>query len=153
MTERPWMQRYADDVAPELPAISYDNLPAMIREAATEYGPQIAFTQCMPNGMNGSLTYTQVDELSDHFAAYLREVIGLGPGDRVAVQMPNCLTYPVVAFGVFKAGACSSTRTRCTRPPRWFTSSRMREPKRSSSSTCSPTGFPMCSRGRASRRS
>lgn len=104
MTERPWMQRYADDVAPELPAISYDNLPAMIREAATEYGPQIAFTQCMPNGMNGSLTYTQVDELSDHFAAYLREVIGLGPGDRVAVQMPNCLTYPVVAFGVFKAG-------------------------------------------------
>ncbi len=58
----------------------------------------------MPNGMNGSLTYAQVDALSDEFAAYLREVVGLAQGDRVAVQMPNCLAYPVVAFGVMKAG-------------------------------------------------
>jgi long-chain acyl-CoA synthetase len=28
----------------------------------------------------------------------------LRQGDRVAVQMPNCLSYPVVAFGVLKAG-------------------------------------------------
>jgi len=58
----------------------------------------------MPNGMNGSLTYRQVDDLSDDFAAYLREVVGVKAGDRVAVQMPNCLAYPVVSFGVFKAG-------------------------------------------------
>jgi long-chain acyl-CoA synthetase len=54
--------------------------------------------------MNGSLTYAQVDLLSDHFASYLREELGLAAGDRVAVQMPNCLSYPIVAFGVFKAG-------------------------------------------------
>ena len=54
--------------------------------------------------MNGSLTYRQVDELSDQFASYLREELKLSAGDRVAVQMPNCLSYPVVAFGVFKAG-------------------------------------------------
>ena len=58
----------------------------------------------MPNGMNGSLTYAQIDSHSDDFAAYLREVIGLKQGDRVAVQMPNCLAYPIVAFAVFKAG-------------------------------------------------
>jgi long-chain acyl-CoA synthetase len=58
----------------------------------------------MPNGMNGSLTYAQIDTLSDNFASYLREVVGLKQGDRVAVQMPNCLAYPIVAFGVFKAG-------------------------------------------------
>jgi long-chain acyl-CoA synthetase len=54
--------------------------------------------------MNGSLTYAQIDLLSDKFAAYLREVVGLNAGDRVAVQMPNCLSYPIVAFGIFKAG-------------------------------------------------
>jgi long-chain acyl-CoA synthetase len=54
--------------------------------------------------MNGSLSYAQVDLLSDKFAAYLREVVGLNAGDRVAVQMPNCLSYPIVAFGIFKAG-------------------------------------------------
>ena len=58
----------------------------------------------MPNGMNGSLTYGQVDALSDAFAGYLRSVLGLQAGDRVAVQMPNSLGYPVAAFGVFKAG-------------------------------------------------
>jgi long-chain acyl-CoA synthetase len=58
----------------------------------------------MANGMNGSLTYAKVDALSDDFAAYLREVLGLAQGDRVAVQMPNCLSYPVVAFGILKAG-------------------------------------------------
>ena len=54
--------------------------------------------------MNGSLTFAEVDALSDAFAGYLRGVLGLQAGDRVAVQLPNCLAYPVVAFGVFKAG-------------------------------------------------
>ncbi|MEO0665419.1 MAG: AMP-binding protein, partial [Pseudomonadota bacterium] len=63
-----------------------------------------AFTACLPNGMNGTLSFQQVDEMSDAFAVYLREVAGLERGDRVAVQMPNCLGFPVAAFGIFKAG-------------------------------------------------
>jgi long-chain acyl-CoA synthetase len=45
-----------------------------------------------------------VDRHSDSFAKYLREDLKLQPGDRVAVQMPNSLAYPVVAFGILKAG-------------------------------------------------
>jgi len=58
----------------------------------------------MHNGMNGTLTFAQVDEMSDAFAVYLREVAGLNQGDRVALQMPNCLSFPVAAFGILKAG-------------------------------------------------
>jgi long-chain acyl-CoA synthetase len=76
----------------------------MLTQAARAHGPRIAFTTCMPNGMHGSLTYTQVDQQADAFAAYLREVVGLAPGARVALQTPNGLAYPVVAFGVLKAG-------------------------------------------------
>ncbi len=104
MTQRPWLPHYADDVAPDLGEVTYSHLPDLVRASARDYASTIAFTQCMPNGMNGSLTYAQVDALSDDFAAYLREVVGLAQGDRVAVQMPNCLAYPVVAFGVLKAG-------------------------------------------------
>ena len=104
MTQRPWLSHYADDVEPDLAETAFTHLPAMIRAAASTYADTIAFTQCMANGMNGSLTYAQVDELSDDFAAYLREVVGLSQGDRVAVQMPNSLSYPIVAFGVMKAG-------------------------------------------------
>ena len=104
MTERPWLAKYPADVSPELGPIPFDHLPALIRQASSDYADTTAFTQVMPNGMNGSLTYKKIDQLSDDFAVYLREVVGLAPGDRVAVQMPNCLAYPVVAFGVFKAG-------------------------------------------------
>lgn len=58
----------------------------------------------MPNGMNGALSYAQVDEASDAFAVYLREGLQLAPGSRVAVQLPNCLSYPIVVFGILKAG-------------------------------------------------
>jgi long-chain acyl-CoA synthetase len=73
-------------------------------EAARRYGDKTAYTVVMPNGMYGDLTFNQVDEMSDSFAVWLREVAGLAEGDRVALQAPNCLTYPVAAFGVLKAG-------------------------------------------------
>jgi long-chain acyl-CoA synthetase len=86
------------------PGTAARTLTELIRQSSHEYGDAIAFTQVMPNGMNGRLRFRDVDRYSDHFAAYLREVLGLAAGDRVAVQMPNCLAYPVVAFGVLKAG-------------------------------------------------
>lgn len=87
---------------------THANLAALVRDACSRYAQsapkQAAFTCVVPNGMNGSLRFAQVDALSDAFAGYLRDVLGLQAGDRVAVQLPNCLAYPVVAFGVFKAG-------------------------------------------------
>jgi len=91
-------------VRTESVAPAYRTLPDMGRSVAETYGPLPAFTTCLPNGMNGTLSYDQVDEMSDALAVYLREVAGLAPGDRVAVQMPNCLAYPVAAFAVMKAG-------------------------------------------------
>jgi long-chain acyl-CoA synthetase len=58
----------------------------------------------LPNGSQGSLTFEEIDRLSDQFAVYLREVAGFKAGDRVAIQMPNCLAYPVAVFGTLKAG-------------------------------------------------
>ena len=79
-------------------------MPAAIRDAAATYASQTAFTLGLPNGSQGGITYAEVDRLSDQFAAYLREVAGFKPGDRVAIQMPNCLAYPVAVFGILKAG-------------------------------------------------
>ena len=104
MTNTPWLAHYPSDVPKQLPPVSFTNLPELLNAATAQYGKKTAFTQVMPNGMNGSLTYAEVDQLSDQFACYLREELGLSAGDRVAVQMPNCLSYPVVAFGIFKAG-------------------------------------------------
>ncbi len=104
MTKFPWLDHYPASTKPEIPEVPYSNLADMIRKVANEHRNREAFNQCMPNGMNGHLTFEQVDSYSDQFAAYLREDVGLQTGDRVAVQLPNCLAYPVVAFGIFKAG-------------------------------------------------
>ena len=104
MTPNPWTKHYPSEVSPELEKVPYANLPELIQAAVATYSKTKAFTQVMPNGMNGSLTFAQIDTLSDNFASYLREVVKLKQGDRVAVQMPNSLAYPIVAFGVFKAG-------------------------------------------------
>jgi len=82
----------------------FPHLAELVRSASARFSGQVAFTTCLPNGMHGSLSYREVDEHSDAFAAYLRDVLGLEAGTRVALQTPNCLAYPVVAFGVFKAG-------------------------------------------------
>jgi long-chain acyl-CoA synthetase len=102
--DRPWLVQYGDHIVPMLSPPSHGSIAALAVEAAREFTSQIAFTTVMPNGMYGSLTFKQVDEMSDAFAVYLREVIGLEAGDRVALQMPNCLSYPVAMLGVLKAG-------------------------------------------------
>jgi long-chain acyl-CoA synthetase len=79
-------------------------MPAAIRDASANYAKQPAFTLALPNGSQGSLTFEEVDRLSDQFAVYLREVAAFKAGDRVAIQMPNCLAYPIAVFGTLKAG-------------------------------------------------
>ena len=101
---KPWLSAYGNAIAAQLPEPRYQNLSHMVHSACERFAQRKAFTAVVPNGMNGTLSFAQVGQLSDAFALYLREVCGLKAGDRVAVQLPNSLTYPVVAFGVFKAG-------------------------------------------------
>jgi len=109
-TLRPWMGQYGSHIAHTLDVPVHANLAAMADAAVQRFAVQAAFTTVMPNGMYGSLSYAQVGEMSNAFAAYLREVLKLQAGDRVALQMPNCLAYPVVLLGVLKAG-CVAVNT------------------------------------------
>ena len=77
-----------------------------------------AFTLFLPNGTQGSLTYGEVGRLSDQFAVYLREVAGFAAGDRIALQMPNCLAYPIAVFGCLKAGLVMVNTNPLYTPPR-----------------------------------
>jgi len=76
----------------------------MVRRRAALYGDSPAYTVCLPNGTTAALTFAEADRMSDDLAAYFRSVLGLGRGERVAVMLPNCLAYPLLAFGAFKAG-------------------------------------------------
>ncbi len=109
-TASPWLQQYGTSIPRELPEPAAASLPALAVQAAQRFADQTAFTCVMPNGMYGSLSYAQVNAMSDAFARYLREVCQLQAGDRVALQMPNCLSYPVCLLGILKAG-CVAVNT------------------------------------------
>ena len=104
------MGQYGSHIASVLAVPAHAHLVAMADAAVHRFAAQTAFITVMPNGMHGSLSYAQVGEMSDAFAAYLREVLKLQAGDRVALQMPNCLAFPVVLLGVLKAG-CVAVNT------------------------------------------
>jgi long-chain acyl-CoA synthetase len=88
----------------EIETAKYRTIGDMISAVSHLYAKQRAFTTCLPNGMNGSLSFAQTDEMSDALAVYLRETAGLKKGDRVALQVPNGLSFPVAAFAILKAG-------------------------------------------------
>ena len=102
--DRPWTAFYGPGVRAEIVEPAYRTIPDLVRAVAETGRDAPAFTVCLPNGMNGTLSFAQVDEMSDALAIYLRGVAGLSQGDRVAVQLPNGLAFPVAAFGVLKAG-------------------------------------------------
>ncbi|WP_299280725.1 AMP-binding protein [uncultured Tateyamaria sp.] len=103
-SHHPWTAFYDPSMRTEIATAQYRTIGDMVSAVSNLYKDRPAFTACLPNGMNGTLSFAQVDEMSDGLAVYLRETAGLKRGDRVAVQMPNGLSFPVVAFAILKAG-------------------------------------------------
>ncbi len=100
----PWLAHYPEGVPAEVEALPYRLIGEVVGDLARQRPTVKAFTTIMPNGTAGSLDFAEVDRFSDAFAAYLREELMLASGARVAIQLPNGLAYPVVAFAIFKAG-------------------------------------------------
>lgn len=117
MTDRPWVPHYSPGSHAEMGTIAYKHMPDMVRQQSAKHAGKTAFTQVMPNGMAGALTYADIDRRSDEFAAYLRGTLKLNAGDRVAIQMPNSLAYPIVLFGVLKAGCVAVSTNPLYTPP------------------------------------
>jgi long-chain acyl-CoA synthetase len=97
--EFPWVARYPYGVPATIGPLEYENLIELLEVAAGKFASRVAYVN-----MGGSLTFAEVDRLSNDFAAYLQVELGLSKGDRVAIQLPNVLQFPVALFGCWKAG-------------------------------------------------
>jgi long-chain acyl-CoA synthetase len=96
---RPWTKFYPKGVPTEINPDAYTSLAALIEEGCATYADKPAYA-CMGK----QLTFAEVDEQSKQFASFLQNDLGLSPGDRVVVQMPNLLQYPIAMFGILRAG-------------------------------------------------
>jgi long-chain acyl-CoA synthetase len=94
-----WLESYPPNVAHEIDVSRYGSINDVVEEAIGKYGELVAF-----DNMGVTMTYAELDRKVAAFAAYLTQEAGLKKGDRLAIQMPNLLQYPVVLFGALRAG-------------------------------------------------
>ena len=88
------IERLSEDLRPE----KFSTLTEVVDYFCTEHAQLPAYT-CLGR----TLTYGEVDELSDRFAHYLMTQTNLKPGDRIAIQLPNLLQFPIAFFGATRA--------------------------------------------------
>ncbi len=94
-----WLAEYMSGVPAQIEPEAYRSLAEVIERSCDQFRDAIAY-----ENMGVRLSYDDVDRLSQDFASYLQNVLGLQRGDRVAVMMPNLLQYPVAVFGILRAG-------------------------------------------------
>lgn len=70
----------------------------LLDEAAARHGPK----PCI-DFLDRRWSFTEIKELSDRFARGLVD-LGIRPGDRVGLFLPNCPYFVVAYFGILKAG-------------------------------------------------
>lgn len=98
MENKLWLSQYPAGIPANIDIDKYENMVEFAKECMTKYADKEAY-ECMGKTM----TYREVDQLSDQFAAYLHSR-GLQPTDKIALMMPNLLQFPIALFGCLKAG-------------------------------------------------
>jgi long-chain acyl-CoA synthetase len=96
--ERPWLRNYPPGVPAEIDPSQYASLVDMFNESLTKYRDRTGYI-CMGK----SLTYGQVDDMSQALGAWLQSK-NLPRGARVAIMLPNILQNPVAMIAILRAG-------------------------------------------------
>ncbi|MBB5232887.1 long-chain-fatty-acid--CoA ligase [Deinococcus budaensis] len=95
---RPWLDHYEEGVPREFTA-SNDVLPDLLRRSAERFPDRVALTF-----LGAKTTYRELWSGVQHFAAALQR-LGVRPGERVSVMLPNCPQFVVAFYGALLAGA------------------------------------------------
>jgi len=96
---RPWLESYPPGQDADIPEITFRSIPELVAATCEKFSDQPAFSN-----MGHALTFREVDVLSTRMAAFYQKELGLVPGDRIVIQLPNLLQFPVAMFAALKAG-------------------------------------------------
>ncbi|KYG64093.1 long-chain fatty acid--CoA ligase [Bdellovibrio bacteriovorus] len=97
--EKIWLKNYPKGVAAEVNVSKYSSLYDLYEESVNRFKTKKAFTN-----MGVSLTYSELNRQVEIFASFLQNELKLKKGDRIAIQMPNVLQFPIIAFAAMRSG-------------------------------------------------
>jgi long-chain acyl-CoA synthetase len=103
--DKPWLKHYDQGVPATIdyPPIPLDQL---LTDAAAKHPDHTATIFGAAVGsrvLDAKLTYRQLDDAVDRFAAGLQHM-GVEKGDRVAIMLPNCPQFIIAAYGTWRVG-------------------------------------------------
>ncbi|EKT4452013.1 long-chain-fatty-acid--CoA ligase [Pseudomonas putida] len=94
-----WNDKRPAGVPSTIDINAYTSVVEVFERSCKRFADRPAFSN-----LGVTLTYGELERHSAAFAAWLQQHTGLKPGDRIAVQMPNVLQYPIAVFGAMRAG-------------------------------------------------
>lgn len=94
-----WNDKRPAGVPVDIDLGAYQSVIEVFERSCKKFADRPAFSN-----MGVTLTYADLERYSAAFAGYLQSQTDLVPGDRIAVQMPNVLQYPIAVFGALRAG-------------------------------------------------
>ncbi|MCP4432544.1 MAG: AMP-binding protein [Gammaproteobacteria bacterium] len=97
--EKAWLKSYPPGVPEFINVDAYQSVAEVFEQAVEKYGSRPAFTN-----MGATLSYSEIDLLTEQLGAYLQNLPNMRKGDRVAIMMPNVLQNPVSIFAALRAG-------------------------------------------------
>lgn len=97
--EKTWIKKYPKSVPQHINLNEYQNILEVSDEAIRKFRNNVAFSN-----FGVDLTYHELDVQTGKLASFFQNTLGLKKGDRIAIQMPNLLQYPIVLFAAFRAG-------------------------------------------------
>lgn len=98
MSDFPWLKSYPDFVNKEAD-LSYNSLIEIFDNSIQKYGDTTAY-----KNMDVEISFNDVDKHVDALVWYFQNKTNLKKGDKIALQMPNLLQYPIAIFACLKAG-------------------------------------------------
>ena len=95
---KPWLKNYPKGVPENVDLSAYTSLAGLFEDSFRRFAERTAYLY-----MGQALTFAQLDVQSRSFANYL-QTLGLEPGARVAIMLPNVLQFPIAMIGALRAG-------------------------------------------------
>ena len=95
---RPWLGAYPEGVPADIDVNQYRSLVHLMDESFQRYADRPAYSF-----LGKSFSYAQVESQSRQLGAYFQS-LGLTPGDRIAIMMPNVPQYPIAVAAILRAG-------------------------------------------------